>query len=642
MRTPGHPGVVVTDLKIMRSRYGPSRPYGKAFPRRCRRCDAGAARRVLSAMVGTVRLRQGLHRSWVRIVGLSFFARLRRSPAPRAGVSRRRRVAAVVLTVLAAVLVFLALVVPDQITRLPAGSSVPAALVRIPIEALAAFALLLALPGRARSVVAGVLGAVLGLLTVIKVIDMGFFTVLARRFDPVLDWPLFADGYRFVRDSFGRPGAIAVIAGAVLLAVGVLVLMTLAVRRLAAVAAEHRTASTRGIVAAGVAWLACALLGTSFVPGVYVASDTAAVLAHDNVLKVPAAWQDRRQFAVEAGDDAFRDVPADQLLTGLRGKDVVLTFIESYGRSAIEDPRLNQRVDAALARGTEQLTAAGFAARSGFLTSPTAGGGSWLAHATLQSGVWIDNEQRYRSLVSGDRMTLTGAFRKSSAWQTVGVEPGVTYAWPEGRFYGFDRVYDSHTLGYRGPSFSWATMPDQFTLKSFTDREYTKPGRDPLMAELTFVSSHTPWAPIPSLVDWDDIGDGSLYTAQQRGAASAGEVWKDAARVREAYAKSITYSIDSVVSWLREYGDDDLVMVFLGDHEPPPIVLADPTSRDVPITIVARDPAVLERVASWGWSEGIEPAPQAPVWPMHTFRDRYLTAFGPQPAPPLPQSPPRR
>jgi hypothetical protein len=574
---------------------------------------------------------------------LSFFTRFRRTPAlPPAGVSRRRRAGAVALTVLAAVLVFLALVVPDQVTRLPAGSSVPAAFVRIPIEALAAFAVLLVLPARARGIVAGILGAVLGLLTVIKVIDLGFFTVLARQFDPVLDWPLFADGYRFVKDSFGGPGAIAAVAGAILLAAGVLVLMTLAVRRLATVAARHRTASTRGIAVAGVAWVALALLSTSFVPGVLVASDSAAVLAHDNVLKVPAALQDRREFAAEAGDDAFRDVPAQDLLTGLRGKDVVFTFIESYGRSAIEDPKLNQRVDATLAEGTRQLTAAGYSARSGFLTSPTAGGGSWLAHSTFQSGVWINNEQRYRSLVSGDRLTLTSAFRRSAGWQTVGVEPGVTYAWPEGRFYGYDRVYDSHTLGYHGPAFSWATMPDQFTLKSFTDQEYARPGRDPLMAEITFVSSHTPWAPIPSLLDWADVGDGSVYTAQQRGAATAGEVWKDASRVRAEYAKSIKYSIDSLVSWVRQYGDDNLVLVFLGDHQPAPIVVGDTAGHDVPITVVAHDPAVLDRIAGWGWTPGLEPAPQAPVWPMNAFRDKFLTAFGPQNNPPLPQSPPKR
>jgi hypothetical protein len=555
--------------------------------------------------------------------------------------SRTRRAVGWALTGLAAVVVFLALVVPDQVTRLPAGTPVWRAFVRVPLEGLAAFVVLLMLPRRARGIAAGVLGAVLGVLTVLKVIDVGFFTALARSFDPVLDWPLFADGYRFVQDSFGHTGAIVALIVAVGAAVGVPVAMVFAVRRLAAVAARHRTASRRSLLVATVAWLALAVLGTSFVPGVYVASDAAVVLAQGSIGTVPAAIKDKRAFAAEAAADAFEDTAGDQLLTGLRGKDVIFTFVESYGRSAVQDPTLDTLVHAALSDGTKQLSTAGFAARSGWLTSPTAGGGSWLAHSTFQSGVWIDNQQRYRSLVSGDRLTLTSAFKKSGAWRTVGVEPGVTYAWPEGQFYGYDHVYDSHTLGYHGPAFSWATMPDQFTLKSFTDQEYKQPGRGPLMAEMTFVSSHTPWAPIPSLVGWDQVGDGSIYTQQHARARTTAEVWKDKDQIRGEYAKSITYSIDSLISWVRTYGDKNLVLVFLGDHQPAPVVVGDGASHDVPVTIVAHDPAVLDRVAAWNWTPGLEPQPAAPVWPMDEFRDRFLTAFGPAGDTTRPLSPPR-
>ncbi|MFI7601839.1 sulfatase [Actinoplanes sp. NPDC049681] len=543
--------------------------------------------------------------------------------------SRSRRAAAWALTGLAALFVFLALVVPDQLTRLPPGSSPWAALVRVPVEAVAALAVLLVLPARARAITASVLGAALGLLTVVKVVDMGFFAVLSRPFNPVLDWPLLADGYRFVQGSAGTAGAVAAAAGAVLLAAAVLTGMILSVRRLAAVAARHSDVARGTTGVAAVAWLALALQGTSFVPGVYVASDSAALLARDNVLKVPAAVRDRQAFAAEVAHDAFRGTPPASLLTGLRGKDVIFGVVESYGRSAIEDPQLDPQVGRLLTDGTKQLAAAGYAARSGFLTSPTAGGGSWLAHSTLQSGLWIDNEQRYRSLVSGDRFTITGAFKKAGAWQTVAVEPGVTYTWPEGQFYGYDRLYDSHTLGYHGPVFGWGPVPDQFTLKSFTDQEYARKDRGPLMAEVTFVSSHTPWAPLPTLIGWDQVGDGSVYQAQHARGRGAGEVWKDAGQVRAAYATSITYSIGSLLSWVREYGDENLVLVFLGDHQPAPIVVGDRASRDVPITIVAHDPKVLDRIASWGWTDGLKPDPRAPVWRMDQFRDRFLTAFGP-------------
>ena len=116
----------------------------------------------------------------------------------------------------------------------------------------------------------------------------------------------------------------------------------------------------------------------------------------------------------------FADTPADQLLTALRGKDVVLSFVESYGRDAVEDPEFATQVGAVLDDGTKRLAAKGFSARSAFLTSSTVGGGSWLAHATLLSGLWVDNQQRYRSLVGGDRLTLNRAFQRAG-WRTVAV-----------------------------------------------------------------------------------------------------------------------------------------------------------------------------------------------------------------------------
>jgi hypothetical protein len=72
-------------------------------------------------------------------------------------------------------------------------------------------------------------------------------------------------------------------------------------------------------------------------------------------------------------------------------------------------------------------------------------------------------------------------------------------------------------------------------------------------------------------------------------------------------------------------------MVFFGDHQPVPLVSGQGSSHDVPITIVAKDPKVLDRINSWGWQNGLKPNPQAPVWRMDQFRDKFLTAFGSQP-----------
>src|SRR3954449_8568671 len=85
-----------------------------------------------------------------------------------------------IITVLAGLLVLLALITPDNVSRLPAGSSWPVAFVRIPLEGILGIAILLVLPARPRRVVATILGALLGLLTVVKIINMGFFAALAR------------------------------------------------------------------------------------------------------------------------------------------------------------------------------------------------------------------------------------------------------------------------------------------------------------------------------------------------------------------------------------------------------------------------------------------------------------------------------
>jgi hypothetical protein len=560
---------------------------------------------------------------------LSIITRFRPSPAPeptdtaeqQPSRSRLRRVAAPVATALAAVLVFVALVAPDQHTPLT-----PRVFVRIPIEGLIGFGLLLVLPSRPRKILAVVSGAFLGLVILVQALDFGMWTFLNRQFDLIADWGLLDDGVNFLRDAVGRAGSIAAIIAAIVFAVGVVVLLALAVLRLSRVAAAHRVGTARGLGVLAVAWLACALLGAQFVPGVAVAAHSQSDLVHSRALAIGASLRDQKAFAEAVKVDKYATTPGSQLLTGLRGKDVVFSFVESYGRSALEDPKQAAIVDPALAAGTGQLKAAGFAARSGFLRSSTFGGYSWLAHSTFQSGLLIDGQQRYRNLVTTDRLTLTGSFKRAG-WQTVAVEPDNTYAWPEGDFYGYERVWDSRTLGYAGPHFGWSTMPDQFTLSAFQRLEYGKP-HAPMMAEVTLTSSHTPWAPIPQLVDWDTVGNGSAYAAVAKAGKSPEQVWKDSAKVREEYAKSVAYSVGSLVSWVQKYGNDNLVLVFLGDHQAASIVSGQNATHDVPITIVAHDPAVLDKMAGWGWQDGLRPSPQAPVLPMESFRDKFLSTFG--------------
>ena len=547
------------------------------------------------------------------------------APAPP---GRVRTSTAAALTIVALLFVWVALVAPDHPARLTLST-----FLRLPLEGIAVLALAVALPARGRRILAWVVGPILGLLVIVKILDMGVYATFDRPFDPVADWRYTGIGIETLRDSVGSRDADLVVAGAAMLIVAVLVLATLAVLRLTRVAAGHRRWSLRAITALGAVWVLCWAFGAQLVSGVPFASASAATLAVDEVRAVRSGIKDRELFAGELQRDRFRDTPGDQLLTGLRGKDVIIAFVESYGVVGLQDSVVSPHVDAALADGTERLQAAGFHARSAFLTSPTFGGASWLAHSTLHSGVWVNRQWRYDQLVASDRFTLSQAF-KQAGWRTVDDVPANNRDWPQRSFYGYDKVYDQRNLGYLGPTFAYAPMPDQYVLLALQRLELAKQDRRPVFAEVDMVSSHAPWTRIPELIDWDDVGNGSVFNSMPVDEVSTGALWSDHDQVRAAYGRSVEYSLNALFSFVQRYGDDDLVLVVLGDHQPSTIVtgLHPELSHDVPISIIAHDPAVLDQVAGWGWEDGLRPSPQAPVWPMSAFRDRFLTAFDTQPA----------
>nr|WP_264927847.1 CDP-alcohol phosphatidyltransferase [Streptomyces sp. A012304] len=548
----------------------------------------------------------------------------------RAWRERHPRAARVVwwtATVLSVVLVIGALLLPNRLFALQVDQ-----FVRLPGEAIVGAAVLLALPCRPRVAVAALTGVFLGALTVLNLLDMYFVEYLGRDFNLVLDWELLDDAQSYVADSMGRTTALAATVGLLLLVALLFTVMALATVRLAGLLARDIRAATRATLVSGTVWITCSVLGLEYA-GLPVASDRVASNVASEARQVRDTLRDEAAFAEEARTDAFGATPPAQLVPALRGKDVIFTFIESYGRSAIEDPVIAPGVNRTLDVSTKALAEAGYHARSGWLTSSTFGGSSWLGHSTTLSGLWVDTQQRYRTVMASDHLSLTKAFRKTGAWDTVGVMPGVQKGWPEQEFYGLDKVYNAFQMGYQGPKFSWSTMPDQYALEAFQRLEHGKKRDKPLMAEIILTSSHQPWAPLPTMVGWDELGDGSVFGPIQKAGTKASEIISDGTKSREAYGRSVQYSVTALTQWLERYGSEDTVLVFLGDHQPIARVSGNDASRDVPVSVVAKDPKVLDRISGWKWTEGLRPAPDAPVWKMSAFRDRFLTAFGSVPRP---------
>jgi hypothetical protein len=538
---------------------------------------------------------------------------------------RRRgtRAAAAVLTGMSVALVVAVMTAPTTLEDLR-----PSEFLRLPVEVLVLVAVVLLLPARPewlRTAFALVAGAVLGLTAVFKLLDVGFVEALNRPFDPLIDWRYAGSLVETVRDSFGSLWGSALLIGAGVSVLVLLVLVPLAVLRISRQAVRHRSRALPIVAVLLALWLGLSVLGVRG-PAGPIASRATAGYVSAQITRIPGQLEDRREFLAAARTDPLGDVAGEDLFGALRGKDVLVVFVESYGRVALEDPEHSAEVRDLLDAGTRRLARDGFESRSAYLTSPTFGALSWLAHATLQSGLWIDSQPRYDVLVTSPRLTLTALFERAG-WRTVASVPANTRDWPQGEFYGFDHLYDSRNVGYEGPRFGYPTMPDQYTLDALHRLELAPQPRRPVMAEIDLITSHAPWSRVPRLIDQEDVGDGSVFDGMPETLASESDIWPDRDRVRQAYFDAISYSLRAFLRFMTTYGTDDLVVVLVGDHQPATIVSGPDAGHDVPVSVLARDPAVLERISGWEWDPGLRPGPDGPVWRMDAFRDRFVAAY---------------
>lgn len=525
---------------------------------------------------------------------------------------RAGQVAGTVWSALAAALVWGALVLPSSLAELTWAS-----LVRLPLTLLVGLAVLLAVPGVVRRAVALALGGLLALVVVVKTLDIGFSAVADRRFHVYYDVANLARGYEVLAGWAGQGWAVIAVVVSVVATVLVVTVMVRATLRIAGVVTDHRAGTLVVLLVGTIAGGTLAATGAQ-VAGEPVASRATAQLVHDHAASGVTDYRDEGVFAEAIATDPGAERAGS--LQGLRGKDVLVVFVESYGQAALTDPEMAKGVTPVLTAGRKSLSEAGFEARSAWLTSPTFGAGSWLAHATLQSGLWVDSDRRHEQLLSSDRLTLTRAFSQAG-WRTGFVQPAVEESWPEGKaFYGFDQLHSADDLDYEGPPLGWGDVPDQYTLSWFW-QEVLSEGDAPVMAQIDLVTSHNPWPQPPPVVPWEDVGDGSVYSCMPGCAADGPD------DVRSRYAASIGYSLESVISFVVEHPDDDLVVLLVGDHQPWRYVTGEGASHDVPVTLIAGDPAVLDKVAWWLWTPGLVPGEPSPVWRMDTFRDHFLTAF---------------
>ena len=200
-----------------------------------------------------------------------------------------------------------------------------------------------------------------------------------------------------------------------------------------------------------------------------------------------------------------------------------------------------------------------------------------------------------------------------AGWRTVGDVPSNEQDWPEGHVVlPLRPIYDARNVGYHGPKFSYASDARPVHPRGLQRLELAKTDRPPVMAEVDLVSSHTPWAPLPQ--------HGRLEPGRRRLGlrrhARAGPVGRRGVARRRPGTRRLRAVHPVLAERARllraDVCEQQLVLVVLGDHQPATIVSGEDASHDVPITIIARDPAVMRRISGWGWQRGSAARPAGP------------------------------
>jgi phosphoglycerol transferase MdoB-like AlkP superfamily enzyme len=241
------------------------------------------------------------------------------------------------------------------------------------------------------------------------------------------------------------------------------------------------------------------------------------------------------------------------------------------------------------------------------------------------TGLDISHNGAYNLLLTQNRATLAKRF-KALGYRAVALFPGLRNEWPEGAFYGFDRIYGARALEYEGPEFGWWRIPDQYALARLASLEMSAPSRAPVFVFFATISTHMPFRPVPPYQsDWDRVLSAEPYDAERLDADSAG--YAEWTNLRPAYAATLTYTFEYVAGFLRAHADDDLVWIMIGDHQPAANVTGEGARWDVPVHVITGDADIAAALIARGFTAGFTPAP-APLAPMHELPVLLLETFG--------------
>jgi hypothetical protein len=449
-----------------------------------------------------------------------------------------------------------------------------------------------------------------------------------RAFRPVLDLGYLPDLYALLRDTMSFAhfygGLLLLVATAAGLAAGLICLFGVLAR-------SCRLPACRWFLVAVAALLAAADLVT---PLAFI-RDSVPVRAAEEIGgasgNTPGAGT-LNGGGVDSGPEktVLREESAEPatgggLLALLGGRNFLLLVVESYGYTLFSEPEHFNLIREPLGRFEAELTAGGFSICSAFLESTAFGGNSWLADATLTTGVRVADEAAYRKLLASEVKPMAAYFREAG-YRAVAAMPATTSAWPEGEFFAFDRIYIYPDFGYRGPNLKWAPMTDQYVL-DFIQRAEIAGAASPLFVEYLLISSHYPFNLIPVYFeDWSLIGDGSIYHRPESVRVLPIRTGRQTAGAA-GLAEAIAYELKLIAGYLRQFVSDESLVVIVGDHQPFSGITGRNKPRSVAIHVASRRAELLSPFLRRGYVPGAFPSQFLPHFGMETFLPALLQDF---------------
>lgn len=352
---------------------------------------------------------------------------------------------------------------------------------------------------------------------------------------------------------------------------------------------------------------------------------------HKYSLPVAETYLQQARFVVAASRSARdRDLPGLALpkggVDGLKGDDVLLLFLESYGAVTYDEPGIARIVSPSRDELAHAAAESGRHVVSAYASSPTFGGGSWLAHASFMSGVEVGDTGDYMLLLTQERETWPKLF-EAAGYRAVAVMPGMRSAWPEGSFYGFDTIYDEAALDYHGPEFGWWRIPDQFSLARATELEARTGSHAPRMIFMPTINTHIPFLPVPPYqADWNRVLKADPYPKEDVEASlAAAPDWE---ALGGPYAASFVYTFTYLAGYVRDRAGADQTLVLLGDHQPAASVAGVGARWDVPVHVVTSHADVAAALVAAGFVEGVALAPrQRPILTLPQLSVLLLQTF---------------